>query len=337
MAAELGVGRIWIKDESDRFGLPAFKMLGASWACFRALSELADLEDWTGPDDLRRRVQMIGPLTLTTATDGNHGRAVARSAALLGVQARIFVPRHTAQARIEAIESEGAECVVVDGSYDDAVERAKEIAADDCLVVSDTSWPGYETIPAWATEGYETLFAEVDEQLAGERLDVALIPVGVGALGAAAVRHYRNQPHSPTLVGIEPMRAECVMASIRAGERISLGGTQESVMAGLNCGTPSLVAWPDIAVGFEWYVGIPDELIEPAMRRLADIGVVSGETGAASLAALTALTESDTPFLEPDSSVLLLSTEGATDPAFYRRVVGQEPAQVISAASPNPR
>ncbi|MGN6869641.1 MAG: pyridoxal-phosphate dependent enzyme, partial [Solirubrobacteraceae bacterium] len=193
-AARLGVEEVLVKDESERLGLPSFKVLGVSWAVHRALVEHlgSTLEETSTFEELRERVAPARPLTLAAATDGNHGRAVAHMAALLGLQARIYVPADMVPARIAAIEGEGATVTVVDGGYDDAVARSAQDAGARCLVISDTSWPGYERVPAWVIEGYSTIFAEIDETLEHDvrpQPDVVVVPIGVGALAAAAVRH----------------------------------------------------------------------------------------------------------------------------------------------------
>ena len=159
LAQALGVGEVLLKDESSRLGLPAFKILGASWAIYRALELRIDhtFEPWQTMMELAQRVAPQRPMTLATATDGNHGRAVAHMAALLGFAARIYVPAGTAQARIDAIASEGATVEVVDGPYDDAVARSARDANDRSLVISDTSWTGYEEVPRWVIDGYSTI------------------------------------------------------------------------------------------------------------------------------------------------------------------------------------
>ena len=170
VAAKLGVGQVWVKDESHRLGLPAYKILGASWAAYRALDErYGPFTPWETLPDLAAQLLPSAPLTLVAATDGNHGRAVARMAKWLGVGAHILVPRDMAQARRQAIESEGAQVTVVNGSYDEAVEASARLADDAHLVISDTSWEGYEHIPAWVIEGYATIFQEIDAQLAVAR------------------------------------------------------------------------------------------------------------------------------------------------------------------------
>ncbi|HYZ99062.1 MAG TPA: diaminopropionate ammonia-lyase [Acidimicrobiales bacterium] len=340
LAATLGIGTVLVKDESSRLGLPAFKMLGASWATYRVLRQRLgrDPEPWDTVDDLRDRLAPLAPLTLVTATDGNHGRALARVARLLGFAARVWVPENTVPARIAAIESEGAIVEVAAGGYDDAVRAAAAAAGDDTVVVSDTSWEGYSEVPRWVIEGYRTIFDEIEAQSAEAGLPspgVVAVPIGVGALAAAAVAHYRR-PGAPatTLLGVEPTAAACVGASLAAGRPVELPGVQDSIMAGLNCGTPSLVAWPLVSAGLDHLATVDDDHARAAMRALADHGVVAGESGAASLAgmmeALPHLRAAGA--INGRSTVLLLSTEGATDPDTYRAVVGRSANQVVEAA-----
>ncbi len=326
IAARVGVGRVLVKDESSRFGLPSFKLLGASWATYRALQTHTGLpfDGWSTLDELARQTSFLRPFTLAAATDGNHGRAVAHMARLLGFEARIFVPRGTARARIDAIEGEGAEVAVVDGDYDDTIARSAEEMNERCLVVDDTSWPGYEEIPRWVIEGYGTIFREVAEQMEG-RPTFTFVPIGVGALGAAAVDFYKRMPGT-RVAGVEPARAACLLASIEAGRIVTLPGPQDSIMAGLNCGTPSSIAFPTLDAGLDWCVAVEDAFAEDAMRVLAQNGIVSGETGAAALAGLMAVASSEAYRaelgLDGNSTVLLLCTEGATDPESYERIVG---------------
>ena len=336
LAVANGVERVWVKDESSRLGLPSFKVLGASWAAYRALAARLgrDPEPWVSLDELRKTLAPLRPLTLATATDGNHGRAVARIAALLGLDADVYVPKGTATARIAAIEAEGARVTVVDGDYDRAVASAAATAGDRCLAIQDVGWPGYEQVSAWVVEGYGTIFWEVDAQLAArgeEAPDVVVIPVGVGGLAAAAVRHWhrRGLRRPPRLLGVEPLAAACVLRSLQVGRIATVPGPHDSIMAGLNCGTPSLVAWPYLRTGLDAVAAVADDLARQAMRDLAAAGVVAGETGAASLAGLAQLTGGpragrlrDALGLGADASVLLVCTEGATDPEAYQRIVG---------------
>ena len=318
IAAALGVSTLSVKDESHRFGLPAFKILGASWAVYRLLvSRLGHEPNWQTLDELRTAFAPLGPLTLVAATDGNHGRAVARMAALLGYDARILVPAGTAPARIDGIAGEGAIVTVIDGTYDDAVRASADLAGDRALVVSDTSWEGYTEVPRTVIEGYSTIFSELDAQLTTPP-QVVVIPMGVGALLAAAVMHYAARA---TIIAVEPRSAACGLHSAAAGHPVVVPGPHDSIMAGLNCGTVSPVAWPVVARGVDVFVAVDDADAEAAMRELATIGIVAGETGAAALAGLRA-SAAAMPDQISGRRALVLCTEGATDPDAYRRIVG---------------
>ena len=331
LAGALGVGRVWVKDESWRLGLPAFKILGASWAVYRALEQRSGgIGEWGDVEELRGRLAPLLPLTLAAATDGNHGRAVARMARMLGLGARIFVPADMAPARIEAIRSEGAEVVVVRGTYDEAVARSAEEADGRCLVISDTSWPGYEDVPRWVIEGYSTILWEVSDELGRrgeEGPDLVVVQIGVGAFAAAVTRHFRSPGVSPRpkILGTEPAGAACALASAGAGGIVHVPGPHGSIMAGLNCGSPSVVAWPTISTGIDVFVAIEDDWAREAMRMLAGAGIVSGETGAAGLAGLLAVVQEEggrrTLGLTEGARVLIFNCEGATDPEAYGRIV----------------
>jgi diaminopropionate ammonia-lyase len=307
LAEAMRVANVFLKVETERFGLPAFKILGASWAAEQLLAG-RDLEG----------------ITLVTATDGNHGRAVARVARLRGVAAHILVPAGTAQARIDGIAGEGAHVEVFDGSYDEAVARAAGMADETHLVLSDTSWPGYEDVPRWVVEGYETIFSEADEQLGGVVPDVALIPIGVGSLGVAAAAHWPGTP--PRLVGLEPETAACALESIKAGEPVTVPGPHHSIMAGLNAGTVSKLAWPVLRDRFDAFCAIDDSWAEEGMRRLAAIGVRAGEVSGGTVGTALAICGNDEARaaldIGEDSTLFLLLTEGLTDPDNWRRVVG---------------
>jgi diaminopropionate ammonia-lyase len=321
LAHEFGLATLDVKDESARLRLPSFKILGASWAVYQILvGRLGHEPAWDDLDDLRIALRPLGALTLVAATDGNHGRAVAHMAKLLGYRSRILVPAGTAAARIAGIEREGAEVTVVEGSYDDAVRASATLADDDALVVSDTSWEGYTEIPRNVIDGYATIFAEADAQLAA-RPDLVVVPMGVGALAAATVRHYAA---TAMIAVVEPLAAACGLASAVAGHPVEVAPPHDSIMAGLNCGTVSIVAWPAVSSGADIFVAVDDDAAERAMRDLAEIGIVAGETGGASLAGLRALVEAGEPDLR-GRRALVLCTEGATDPEGYRRIVGREP------------
>jgi diaminopropionate ammonia-lyase len=338
LAALLGVGKVWVKDESARLGLPAFKILGASWATYHALQERLGhvFAPWRTLDELAAQLVSLRPLSLAAATDGNHGRAVAHTARLLGLDARIFVPAGTAEARIQAIADEGAEVMVVDGTYDDAVERSAAEASPRCLVISDTSWPGYEEVPRHVIAGYATIFQEVDDELArrGEQMpNLVAVQIGVGALAAAVVKHYRGRgarDGEVKIVGVEPTSAACLLAAMRAGQIVDVPGPHDSIMAGLNAGRASLIAWPIVSAGIDLFAAIEDQRAREAMRALADAGVVAGETGAAGLAGLADLLTGDNAAavraalgVTNATRALIFVTEGATDPDAYAQIVGR--------------
>jgi diaminopropionate ammonia-lyase len=312
VAAELGLGRVLLKDESARFGLPAFKALGASWAAAWAVARwLGAPELATDPEALRAR----GPrLTLVCATEGNHGRAVARTAAVLGLAAHVVVPGRTARQRVEAIEAEGAHVERIDGDYDAAIEHAAGLAADDRLVIADTSWAGYTEIPRRVVEGYSTIFAELD----GAVPDLVLVPIGVGSLAFAAARHFRPGP--ARLIGVEPQAAACALASARAGEPVTVPAPHDSLMAGLNCATPSPDAWPALAAAYDAFAAVDDDAVREGMRRLAREGLDRGACAGGVLGALEQL-----PDLPRGGTALLLLTEGVTDADTFAAAVGRPP------------
>lgn len=314
LATELGVGRVLAKDESLRLGLPAFKALGASWAIHRALRE--------HPAD--------EPLTIVTATDGNHGRAVARFARLLGHGALIYIPNGVSATAVSAVESEGAEVRLIDGSYDEAVAAAAR-AADDpgCLLVQDTAWAGYHEIPGWIVEGYATLFIEADEQARAfgcDRIDLVVVPAGVGSLLQAALAHYRQGPQGPSVISVEPDVAACMGPSLAAGAPVTVE-TGQTVMAGLNCGTPSTLAWPYVAAGLDGAVSVGDAAAIQAARDLGSAGIASGPCGGAGLAALRAVAQSPQRSehlgIGPTSTVLIIVTEGSAANPLPEPVSGQ--------------
>jgi diaminopropionate ammonia-lyase len=342
LARRLGVGRVWLKEETSRFGLPAFKALGAWWAGYRALSGLIGGEprDWRTVGDLAEAFASLRPLTLATATDGNHGRAVARFARQLGFQARIIVPSGVEEARIAAIRGEGGAVEVLAGSYEDAILAAADLMSPDCLVLADVSWPGYEDVPHWISDGYATVFQEADGQLkstGADPADVVVVPIGVGTLAAAATMYYRRPELQmrPRLLGVEPLTAAGALESVRAGRLTEAAGPHDSILTPLNCGLPSPEALPFLTLGMEGFAAIADSWVVDAMRRLAGCGVVAGPAGAAGLAALLELSSrrdalSDA-MLRPDTSVLLLCTEGLVDPDGYRRIVGSAAREVVAA------
>ncbi len=341
----MGVSRSLVKDESCRFKLQAFKALGASYAVYRFINDQRIKRgepEITAADLYASRLLRPGQFTFCTATDGNHGRGVAWVAKLLEQRAVIYMPGGTAPSRIDKIRQEGADVIIVDGTYDRAVETARRQAdQNDWVVISDTSWPGYHSIPLWISQGYLTLFAEIDAQLDGAQPDVVFVPGGVGALAATAAWWYSryHAVRSIRLVSVEPTSADCLFRSImtRDGAPVTTDAALDSIMAGLNCGTPSEVAWPYIRDRFDAFVTIDDDWAIEAMRRYYhplgdDPRIISGESGAATLGALLALCndaseeERGMIGLNKNTTVLLLNTEGATDPVNFEQVVAAHPS-----------
>jgi diaminopropionate ammonia-lyase len=326
VARELGVRAVLVKHERERLGLPSFKVVGASWAVAWALAERAGRAE--PPPTFAALADLAAGLppgtTLTTATDGNHGRAVAHLARLLGLPSAITVPAGTAPARIDAIASEDATVRVSDGDYDQAVrEVAREAEADAAhVLVSDTSWPGYEAIPRRVVDGYSTILAEVHDALGPEtRIDAAFVPTGVGAFAAAVVADLH--PRGCAVVAVEPTAADCVRRSLAAGAPVPVAGPHRSIMAGLNCGEVSQIAWPVLRAGAAGAVAVTDDEVVAAMRTLAAAGLPSGESGAAALAGARVVAAADPALLGgPDATVLLLVTEAVTDPETYASLIG---------------
>jgi diaminopropionate ammonia-lyase len=327
LAAELGVWRVVVKEESSRLGLPAFKILGAAYAISRALSARFGTADQALTlDELRDAIASHEPVPLIAATDGNHGRAVAHTARLLGLPAQVWFPDTLTTAAKDAIAAEGAEIVELSIPYDDVVDAATCAAQDagsDAILVQDTAWPGYEQVPQWIVDGYSTLFEEADAQLAelgAASVDLVAVPVGVGSLAQAAVRHHRSGAgaegaHSsgsgPIVLSVEAAAAAPIIASLHAGEPVSVP-TRPTVMSGLNCGTVSANAWPVLRAGLDAAVTVGEHDAIRAVHDLERFGIDSGPCGAATLAGVRVLLSDirARDVIGPDATILLLSTEG---------------------------
>lgn len=344
LAAKLGLGGIWVKDESSRLDLQSFKVLGGSYAIYRLIQKRLGLEgqelsfsDLTS-ETLR---QKLGDLTFAAATDGNHGRGVAWSASQMGFKSIIYVHKLTSQARIHAIERNGAKVVVVDGNYDDAVRQVDQDARRyGWEVVSDTSWEGYEDIPKWVMQGYTTMLSEAQEQLAAQGLSRPthiLVQAGVGSLAAATIGFYASLfgKECPKSIVIEPTRAACLYRSAQVGDGqpYSVEGDLDTIMAGLACGEPNPIAWEILKETVDYFAICPDYVAAMGMRVYGvplkgDPVVISGESGAVTLGTLMYLMKQDFARelrekleLGPDSHVLLINSEGNTSPDDFRYVV----------------
>ena len=344
LAEELGVSNIFVKDESYRFGLNAFKVLGGSYAIAREIGIRMGIseEELTLARLLQPDVQArLGQLRFVTATDGNHGRGVAWTAKRLGHRAVVFMPKGTAEERLENIRKLGAEASITDCNYDDSVRLARQYAVEhEGIVVQDTSWEGYHNVPLHIMQGYTTMGAEIVGQLAayGDQAPThVFLQAGVGAMAGAMagfIADYYKEAR-PVITIVEPTKADCLYRTALAndGKLHIVDGALDSIMAGLCCGEPCSIGWQQLAAYADNFVAMPDKAAALGMRVLGnpvgnDAAVVSGESGAAGLGlAVAALRERDLAQLkgslqlDAESVILCISTEGATDVANYRRIM----------------
>jgi diaminopropionate ammonia-lyase family len=325
VAEELNVKGVYVKDESHRFGLPSFKILGASWGAFWAIATKLGLPLDLKMDELGREARRAS-LVLFAATDGNHGRAVAFTARLLGLRARIYVPATLSDHAQQAIANEGGATLVAHpGDYDAVVQRAHADAAAAVggVLVQDTSFAGYEDVPVRIVDGYATMLREADAQLADGGLRrgassssnnvVVVTPVGVGSLAHAVVRHFRTRDGGPaTVVAVEPDTAACLHHSLTAGACAPIATTR-TIMTGMDCGTVSATAWPDLQAHVAVCCSVSDHEAHVAVEELIRVhGVDAGPCGAASLAALRRIARDGgaaAKVLHKDAVVVLLCTE----------------------------
>ncbi len=344
LAEAWGIKGIYVKDESKRFSLNAFKGLGGTYAMFRIICDgLGLAPSQTSLKSLTEGVykDKIAQMEFVTCTDGNHGRGVSWAAGIFGCRAHVYMPCGTMEVRAEAIRKAGpAEVEITDKNYDDTVKYAREMSErHGWILIQDTSWEGYDKVPLWIIQGYLTMAYEAAGEM--DRLQVSpthiFLQAGVGAMAGGVLAYFADRygESKPVTTIIEPEAADCIYRSVKTGdgEPHSVEGMPETIMAGLNCGTPCKVIWPVLRDYAEFYVSGPDEMAAEGMRTYAagvngDPGIISGESGAATLGAAKKIL-SDPDFLEvkqamgfADTSVLLLiSTEGDTDPENYRRIV----------------
>jgi diaminopropionate ammonia-lyase len=321
LAKRFGVANIFVKDESYRFGLNAFKGLGASYAIHEIL---------------RKKPQTK---TFCTATDGNHGRAVAWSAKREGKHSVVFVPKGTTDYRIDAIKKEGANVLKVNGSYEETCAHAEEVSiAEGWQLVQDTAWAGYEEIPAEIMAGYLTHFRELEDSVHTEtkaKIDVVFLQAGVGSWAASAVWYYLNRygVNRPKLVIVEPAASNGILTSFKQGNLSQPTGNLDTIMAGLNCGIPSSTAWEIIQNGVDAAITIEDTFAVQAMKALYfptenDPQIIAGESGVGGLAGFMAMMQDSgydalktTLGINENSKILFFSTEGATDPDRFKALV----------------
>lgn len=336
LARRCGLARVWVKDESYRFGLNAFKALGASYAVMRAIQTRLGLDVDCTFAELAARREQYRDLTLITATDGNHGRGVAWTAQQLGLPAVVLMPKGSSDTRLQAIRSHGAKAEVTELNYDDTVRRAAALARDNgWLLVQDTAFGDYRQIPLDITKGYTTLVHESLAQMGEERPTHVFVQGGVGSMAAGVLGCFAALlgERRPVGVVVEPHAANCLTRSAEIGEPQAVTGELKTIMAGLACGEPSVEAWPVLHRYADFFVSMPDQCAALGMRVLTaprggDMQVVSGESGAAGaglLGALCLLGMDDglraAMKLDETARVLLLSTEGDTDPDRWQDIV----------------
>ena len=344
LAEKLGVGTIWVKDESHRFGLNAFKALGGSYAMGQYLAGKLGkpLEELTFEQLCAQPARRaLGEITFVTATDGNHGRGVAWSARLLGHKSVVYMPKGSAPERLENIRAQGAQAEITEFNYDDAVRLANRQAREKgWVLVQDTAWPGYEEIPAHIMQGYTTLAQEIARQLDGQVPTHLFLQAGVGSFAGAALGYFAALwgDQRPVTAIVEPDKADCIFRSAKAddGQLRFVTGDMDSMMAGLCCGEPCTISWKILDSYADAFLSCGDEYSAQGMRLLGraegeDTPVISGESGAVGAGVLQAIMQEERLAhlreqlgLDEHSRVLLISTEGDTDRENYRRILAEE-------------
>jgi diaminopropionate ammonia-lyase len=343
LARDIGVGSVHIKDEGHRLGLGSFKALGGSYAVIRLVLEEASRQLGSDVDITQLHSPEVravaSRITVSCATDGNHGRSVAQGAQLVGAHCAIFIHSGVSEERAAAISRFGAEIIKVNGNYDDSVAEASRVAGEKgWLTVSDTSWPGYERIPGFVMQGYTALLREA-VRLLPEKPTHVFIQAGVGGIAAAVAGYFSllYGDQRPFFTVVDPSRAACLYESARAGKPVKIKHGEATVMAMLECYEPSLVAWRILSRAADAFMTVEEEEAVDIMKRLAnplagDPAIVAGESGGVGLAALIKVAQDPAQRaklkLGPESRVFLVNTEGATDPALYEKLVGVSPQEV---------
>ncbi|MBY3787619.1 diaminopropionate ammonia-lyase [Photobacterium carnosum] len=338
LAAFLGIKAILVKDESKRFGLNAFKVLGGSYALGRVLADHLNIN--INEIDLKTVAnKLTQPLVFTTATAGNHGTGVAWAAREMGQKAVVYMPKGSPQASVERIRGLGAECIVTDVNYDDTVRLANKTAEDNgWMLVQDTAWDGYEQIPTWISQGYMTMADEAIDQAedTNEGLPThVILQAGVGAMAGGVLGYLVDRLGSENIKTIisEPSVADCIYRSGNKGEIVNVTGDLSSIMAGLACGEPNPITWPILRDSSHTFISAEDSITALGMRILGnplqgDNCIISGESGALSMGILYQLMTTESGKIEAkkmglnkDAVVMIFSTEGDTNPTRYRRIV----------------
>lgn len=344
LARYLGIDKIYVKDESKRFGLNAFKSLGGAYAVSNCICEKLGIDIKDASFEMLKSKEVrdkVGEITFVTATDGNHGRGVAWAARNFGYKSIVYMPKGSAKDRLENIRKEGAEASITDMNYDDAVRYAKSIADKiGGIMVQDTAWNGYEHIPTWIMQGYTTITDEIISQLEemGEKKPThVFLQAGVGSFAGSILGYLTNlyKEDRPVSVIVEPNNAACIFKSASSGDgKIHpVTGDMETIMAGLACGEPNTISWKILRDYANAYASCPDYVSARGMRILGnplhgDTKIISGESGAVGMGLLSLMLEKEELKeqreklrLDSNSRVLIISTEGDTYPKGYREIV----------------
>ena len=333
-----GVRPIFIKDESQRFGLKAFKALGGVWAIYKVISRELGLNNPTLEEIFTRRDE-LSRMTFITTTDGNHGKGVSWAAGLFGCKSYVFMPKGTVEVRAQAIRDTGSATVkITDLSYDDCVKYTAELAAKNHWhLIQDTSWAGYEEIPAQIMLGYSTLAYEALRQMNYQRPTHIFLQAGVGAMAGAIAavfaENFKDNP--PRITIVEPVEVACFYETMRIGDGLihSATGNCQTMMAGLNCATPCELAWKILRRYAADSAIISDDVAADAMRELAKHKIISGESGCAGFALINAALASSelrrALELDEDSIIFVINTEGDTDPDNYKKILSTKKREDI--------
>lgn len=342
LSNSIGIKNLFLKDESYRFGLNAFKVLGGSYAIGKYLAEKLEMDikdvsfEYLKSKEAKEK---LGEITFVTATDGNHGRGVAWAANQLGQKSVVYMPKGSSRIRLDNIIKEGAAAEIIDGSYDDAVSLSDEMSKKHgWVVIQDTAWEGYEDIPIWIMQGYGTIMDESIEQMVEKgykKPTHVFLQAGVGSFAGSMLGYLISKfgKERPVTVIVEPDSIDCLYHSAKKGEIESIGGGVSTIMAGLACGTPNTISWEMIRDYADGYLSCPDYVAARGMRILAaplkgDTQIVSGESGAVGVGVTSLVMEreeykdlKEELKLDEDSVVLIISTEGDTDPQKYKDIV----------------
>lgn len=341
LAKKLNVSQIYVKDESFRFNLNAFKVLGGSYAIGKYIKEKLNLPDEQFNcetilcDDIKKQ---LGNLTFITATDGNHGRGVAWTAHRLNQNSVVYMPKGSAQERLDNIKALGAEASITELNYDDAVRLANKHAKENgWIMVQDTAWEGYEEIPLWIMQGYTTMAYEIIQQLGNVRPTHLFLQAGVGALAGAVTGFFADyyKESRPVITIVEPDKADCIFKTAQANDGTihTVTGDLSTIMAGLACGEPCTIGWQVLKDHADHFISMDDSIAELGMRTLGkpignDAKIISGESGAATIGFVTELLSNpqykslkEKLGINESSVIICISTEGDTDKENYKRVL----------------